>query len=62
MNDIKRIRDAIGISQKQFGHLMGVSDATVCRWEAGINLSPRTIMAAEHLLFRSQNQDSHDAA
>ncbi|MBS5063951.1 MAG: helix-turn-helix domain-containing protein [Hungatella hathewayi] len=35
--DVKRIRKAIGMSQKMFAGYMGVSEKTVEAWEAGTN-------------------------
>ena len=36
-NDIKKIRNSTGLSQKYFASYMGVSIKTVEAWEAGIN-------------------------
>lgn len=32
-NDIREIRKAAGMNQREFGELLGVADATVNRWE-----------------------------
>lgn len=34
--DIKRLREQLGMSQEEFAHKMGVAGTTVRRWEAGI--------------------------
>lgn len=36
-DEIKKIRNSTGMSQKVFASYMGVSDKTVEAWEAGIN-------------------------
>lgn len=33
--DIKKIREALGLSQQRFGQLLGVHWVTVSRWERG---------------------------
>lgn len=35
-NDIKRIREKLGLSQEALAHLIGVSFQTINRWERGI--------------------------
>ncbi|MCD8068650.1 MAG: helix-turn-helix domain-containing protein [Lachnospiraceae bacterium] len=35
--EVKRIRNSTGMSQKTFARYLGVSDKTVEAWEAGIN-------------------------
>ncbi len=34
--NIKRKRDSMGITQRELGELLGVSDTIVCRWEKGV--------------------------
>ena len=33
--DVKKIRDALGITQAELAHRLGVSHVTVNRWERG---------------------------
>lgn len=33
--DITAIRQALGMNLREFGHLLGVSEATASRWESG---------------------------
>ena len=43
MNNIKTIRDKIGMTQKQLSELLGVSRASVAMWETGKSM-PRADM------------------
>ena len=40
--EIKSIRNAVGMSQKNFAGYLGVSEKTVEAWEAGINIPSGT--------------------
>lgn len=62
MNTIKEIREQLGMNQTAFAERMGVKQATVSRWEAGINVSEKTRMAANYLLACSQSKHEPDAA
>lgn len=33
--EARRIREVAGLSQAQIGQVVGVTNATVCRWESG---------------------------
>lgn len=62
-------RDARGLTQKQLGDRLGVSDLTVSRWERGASLLSTDVLAAvaEALnaeptdLYRHPDQPSADA-
>lgn len=41
---ITRYRDRHGLSQTEFGALLGVSDAAVSRWEAGLRVPQLSTM------------------
>lgn len=33
--DVKSIREGLGLTQAQFGHLVGVDQSTISNWEKG---------------------------
>lgn len=35
-NELKQIRQNLGLSQEAFGHMLGVTCATINRWERGL--------------------------
>ncbi len=41
--EIRQGREKLGLTQKQFAHLLGVSEATVCRWETGAQIQQRAM-------------------
>jgi DNA-binding transcriptional regulator YiaG len=43
MNLVKTVRLQMGMKQKQFAHLLGVSHYTICRWEHGALVPERVI-------------------
>ena len=49
-------REKIGISQKEFAELIGVSPAAVCQWEAGKTLPRGKTARLLSLIFRSQDE------
>ena len=52
MEEITRIRKELGISQTAFAELMGVSQAKVSRWEAGVSTPSKAEMIAARILGR----------
>ncbi len=62
MSEIKSIRDRLGLTQAQFGERLGVTDATVCRWEGGRHVSTKTILAARQLLAPTQPGDGRGSS
>ncbi len=53
-DDVKKIRNSIGMSQKTFASYLGVSDKTVEAWESGVN---RPSGAASRLLNMMEMDD-----
>ena len=48
---IYRIRDKLGLTQTAFAAALGVTQATVSRWETGaLPVRPRDLLAARQLL------------
>ena len=42
--NLKLLRDDLGLSQKEFGNKLNVTDTTISKWESGVrNLTDRTI-------------------
>lgn len=54
VQDIKSIRERLGMSRKQFSVLLGVSKKTVDAWERGINIPSGTAKRIMQLI----NDDS----
>ena len=52
MEEIARIRKDLGISQTAFAELLGVSQAKVSRWEAGVSTPSKAEMIAARTLRR----------
>jgi len=52
--DVRRIRKSLGLTQVQFGELIGVTSVTVSRWETAQSGVPvptaRLIMSFDHLV------------
>ena len=46
---IKQLRIRLGLTQEQFAYKIGVSWATVCRWEHGRKPSPLALKALQKL-------------
>lgn len=67
MNEIRRIRRALGLSQTEFGQRMGgFNQSTVSRWESG-DFDDRDLRAArwllhEETLAQPSNDDQPAAA
>jgi putative zinc finger/helix-turn-helix YgiT family protein len=49
---IRDIREQFGLSQKQLADLLGIGEATVCRWETGVQIQQR---AFDKMLRAYQN-------
>lgn len=43
---IKEVRKALGLSQVEFGHLIGYSPQAISRWELGLS-KPKTSVARD---------------
>jgi putative zinc finger/helix-turn-helix YgiT family protein len=41
--EIRQGREKLGLTQKQFGNLLGVGEATVSRWETGAQIQQRAL-------------------
>lgn len=42
--NLKLLRDDLGLSQKEFGNKLNVTDTTISKWESGVrNLTDRTV-------------------
>src|ERR1022692_1383057 len=41
--EIRRDREALGLTQKQFARILGVAEATVSRWETGAQIQQRSL-------------------
>ena len=54
-NDIKKIRNSTGLSQKYFASYMGVSIKTVEAWEAGINQPSGSSSRLLHMMELDNN-------
>lgn len=51
MNDIKQIREALGLSQAEMAAQLGLHQTTIGRFENGkLPLDKRTLLAAQSLL------------
>jgi putative zinc finger/helix-turn-helix YgiT family protein len=50
--EIRDIREHFGLSQKQLADLLGIGEATVCRWETGVQIQQR---AFDKMLRAYQN-------
>jgi DNA-binding transcriptional regulator YiaG len=54
---IVSLRQAMGLTQEQFGHKLNVSKMTVSRWECGkMRPSPSTTMAIRNLQARAKRE------
>lgn len=42
-DEIKRVRKARRLSQKEFERVLGVASPTVCRWETGAIIQPKPV-------------------
>jgi DNA-binding transcriptional regulator YiaG len=63
MNEIRSIRQQLGLSQSAFAERMGVRQATVSRWETGeIAVPDRLVMAAQFLLQQNMAAESKSVA
>lgn len=60
--EVSRIRKELGLSQAEFAAGMGVSQATVCRWEKGINVQERTLYAVRYMRDQRKFASKSDAA
>lgn len=55
MDDIRQIRQALGLTQSEFADRMGLHQSTISRFERGdLPLDKRTLLAAQALLAGSQ--------
>jgi putative zinc finger/helix-turn-helix YgiT family protein len=41
--EIREGREKLGLTQKQFANLLGVGEATVSRWETGVQIQQRAM-------------------
>lgn len=49
-NDVKKIRDELGLTQQQLADIMGVTNITICRWETEfVKISPARMRHLELL-------------
>lgn len=53
--EIKAIRSEMGLTQTEFGKLLGRSGTAVSRWEDGKQLSKAVVMAARYVLDQHRN-------
>lgn len=54
---IKKLRQSLGLSQEKFAQKIGVSRATVAKWEAGdFKPSPLAMMQIERLIARPKKK------
>lgn len=60
--EVSRIRKGLGLSQAEFAAIMGVSQASVSRWEKGINVQERTLFAIRYMLDQRKFESKPDAA
>lgn len=51
--EIRRGREKLGLTQKQFASLLGVGEATVSRWETGAQIQQRAMDRFLRLCFAS---------
>jgi len=51
--EIRRGREKLGLTQKQFANLLGVGEATVSRWETGAQIQQRAMDRFLRLCFAS---------
>lgn len=51
--DFKEEREKLGISQKEFAEIIGVSPSTVCQWESGKSFPNKRIAKLLSFIFRS---------
>jgi putative zinc finger/helix-turn-helix YgiT family protein len=51
--EIRRSREKLGLTQKQFAALLGVGEATVSRWETGAQIQQRAMDRFLRLCFAS---------
>jgi putative zinc finger/helix-turn-helix YgiT family protein len=52
-DEIRRGRENLGLTQKQFANLLGVGEGTVSRWETGAQIQQRAIDRFVRLCFAS---------
>jgi transcriptional regulator with XRE-family HTH domain len=48
--EITELRKSLGLSQAEFAEVVGVTQSTVSRWEAGKGVSMRTVFAVRGML------------
>jgi putative zinc finger/helix-turn-helix YgiT family protein len=51
--EIRAARERLGLTQKQFAHLLGVGEATVSRWETGAQIQQRALDRFLRVCFAS---------
>jgi putative zinc finger/helix-turn-helix YgiT family protein len=51
--EIRRGRENLGLTQKQFANLLGIGEATVSRWETGAQIQQRAMDRFVRLCFAS---------
>ena len=44
--ELKRAREAVGLTQAKLGNMMGLSGKTICLWEQGKQTPPVRLLAA----------------
>ena len=44
--ELKRAREAVGLTQAKLGNMMGLSGKTICLWEQGKQTPPGRLLAA----------------
>jgi len=59
MDDIRHIRQALGLTQTEFAEKLGLHQSTICRFEKGtLRLDKRTLLAARALLSDAEQHDT----
>lgn len=50
MNECKKARRSLGLTQVEMAFRLGVNQSTISKWESGdLRLRPRDVMALQHL-------------
>ncbi|PIT68593.1 helix-turn-helix domain-containing protein [Bartonella tribocorum] len=60
--EIKSIRKCLSLTQKELADLLGVKQASVCRWEQGKGLSLKSYLKLQKLKDNSSSMSTFIAA